>query len=70
MLHPLPFTTFSEIARLGLEAHVSCSHRYSPLRISLDEDLLWSRQFAGTRLRCTNMRWNGEACRGLGSCPL
>src|SRR5260370_32468082 len=67
MFHPLPFATFGEVAHLGLEAHVSCSRCYSSRRISLDGDRLRARQFAGTRFRCTNERWNGEVCGGLGS---
>src|SRR5260370_7023533 len=67
MFHPLPFATFGEVAHLGLEAHVSCSRCYSSRRISLDDDRLRARQFAGTRFRCTNERWNGEVCGGLGS---
>jgi hypothetical protein len=66
MLHPLPFTTFGEIARLGLEVHVSCSRCYDPRRISLDDDRLLARPFAGTRFICTKARWNGETCGGLG----
>jgi hypothetical protein len=34
MLHPLPFTTFGEIAAFGLEVHVSCSAGFWP---ELDE---------------------------------
>jgi hypothetical protein len=67
MLHPLPLITFGDVARRGLEAHVSCSRCYSSRRISLDDERLQARPFAGTRFRCTSMRWNGETCGGLGS---
>jgi hypothetical protein len=66
MLHALPFTTFGEVARLGLEVHVSCSRCHDPRRIALDDNRLLTRPFAGTRFICAKAGWNGETCGGLG----
>jgi hypothetical protein len=33
MLHPLPFTTFGEIAASGLVVRASCSRRHGPSRL-------------------------------------
>jgi hypothetical protein len=43
MLHPLPFTTFGEIAAFGLEVHVSCSRCHNPRRIMIDDGRLLAR---------------------------
>src|SRR5882757_3762077 len=66
MLHPLPFITFAELAALGLEAHVYCPSCYTTRRVDPSADQLRDRCFAGTRFRCTHVRWNGETCSGLG----
>ena len=67
ILHPLPFTTFGEIAALGLEVHVSCSRCYEPRRIAFADDRLLARPFAGTRFCCAKTRRNGETGGGLGT---
>jgi hypothetical protein len=67
VLYPLPFITFGDVARLGLDAHVSCSRCYDPRRVALTDDRLLARPFAGTRFTCTKTHWNGQTCGGLGS---
>jgi hypothetical protein len=67
MLHPLPFTTFGDIARLGLAVHVFCSRCHDPRRLALADDWLLALPFAGTRFTCAKTRWNGETCSGLGT---
>src|SRR5215467_3395709 len=49
MLRPLPFTTFSEIAALQLEAHVYCSRCYAMRRFDPSANDVRDRCFAGTR---------------------
>jgi hypothetical protein len=62
MLHDLPFTTFSEIAALGLEAHVYCPTCHTMRQLDPMADRLRDRCFAGTRFRCTNTRCTSETC--------
>ena len=64
MLHALPFTTFGEAVALGLEAHVYCPSCYTTRQLDPAGDRLRHRCFAGTRFRCTNMRWTGAICGG------
>ena len=66
-LLPLPFTTFREIAPLGLEAAVYCSRCYETRRIDPVSELLRDRCFATTRFRCTKVRYTGEVCGCSGS---
>jgi hypothetical protein len=63
MLHPLPFTTFGELASLGLVAAIYCSKCYETRRI--DDERLRDRCFAIARFRCTKIRYTGEVC----GCP-
>ena len=63
MLHPLPFTTFGELALLGLVASVYCSRCYETRRI--DDERLRDRCFATARFCCTKIRYTGEVC----GCP-
>jgi hypothetical protein len=67
MLHALPFTTFGEIAALGLKAMVYCSRCYEPRSIDLAAEHLRDRCFATTRFRCTKIRYTGAACGSPGS---
>ena len=65
MLHPLPLTTFGELADLGLKAAVYCSRCYEHRRIDPAAEHLRGRCFAKTRFRCTKIRYTGEVC----GCP-
>ena len=67
LLHPLPFTTFGEIAAHGLEVHIYCPRCYTTHRIDPTAERVRDRCFAGTRFRCTSTRYTGEACGGIGS---
>ena len=49
MLYPLPFTTFGEIAALGLEAEVHCSSCYRQTKVDLADGRLSDRVFAAAR---------------------
>ena len=60
MLRPLPFTTFSDIAALQLEAHVYCSRCYSLRRIDPSADHVRDRCFAGARFRCRRCDTPGQ----------
>jgi hypothetical protein len=69
MLYPLPFTTFGEIAALGLEAEVHCSSCYRQTKVA--DRRLTDRVFAAAPLRCSGMRDHGFAvplqpCRAPG----
>jgi hypothetical protein len=70
MLHALPFTTFGEAAALGLEAHIYCPGCFRARQVDPAADRLRDRCFAGTRFRCTNVRWTGETCGGSGSATI
>jgi hypothetical protein len=61
MLHPLPFTTFGEIAALGLEAEVHCSSCYRQTKVDLADRRLHDRVFAAAPFRCSGMRDHGFA---------
>ena len=67
MLHPLPFTTFGEIAALGLKATVYCPACYEHRSIDPTAEHLRNRCFATTRFRCTKIRYTGAVCGCLGS---
>src|SRR5260370_29581853 len=67
MLHPLPFTTFGEIAALGFRARVYCSRCYEHRSIDLAAEHLRDRCFATTRFRCTKIRYTGAVCGRLGA---
>jgi hypothetical protein len=67
MLHPLPFTTFGEIAALGFKATVYCSACYEHRPIDLGAEHLRDRCFATTRFRCTKIRYTGNVCGCPGS---
>ena len=67
MLRPLPFTTFGEIAALGLKAMVYCPGCYEHRPIDLDAEHLRDRCFATTRFRCTKIRYTGDVCGCPGS---
>jgi hypothetical protein len=60
-LHRLPFTTFGEIAALGLEAEVHCSSCYRQTRVDLANRRLNDRVFAAAPFRCGDMRDRGFA---------
>jgi hypothetical protein len=60
VLRPLPFTTFSEIAALQLEAHVYCSRCYPLRRIDPSASHVRDRCFAGTRFRCRRCDTTGQ----------
>jgi hypothetical protein len=60
MRRPLPFTTFTEIAALQLEAHVYCSRCYALRRIDPSADHVRDRSFAGTRFRCRRCDTPGQ----------
>lgn len=62
MLRALPFTTFGEIAALGLEVHVSCSGCQALRRIDPTAAIVRERCFAGARFRCSHTRWDDVPC--------
>jgi hypothetical protein len=66
-LLPLPFTTFGEIAALGLKATVYCSRCYEHRPIDPAAEHLHDRCFSTTRFRCTKIRYTGAACGSPGS---
>jgi hypothetical protein len=66
-LHPLPFTTFGEIAALGLKAMVYCPGCYEHRPIDPTAEHLRDRCFATTRFRCTKIRNTGAVCVSPGS---
>jgi hypothetical protein len=60
MLRPLPYTTFSEIVALQLEARVYCPRcRALRRRIDPSVDQLRDRVFAGARSRCRRCSTHG-----------
>jgi hypothetical protein len=68
-LHRLPFTTFGDIAALGLEAEVHCSSCYRQTKVDPADRRLSDRVFAETPFRC-GMRDQGfavplQACPGI-----
>ena len=67
MLHPLPFTTFGELAALGFKATVYCSSCYEHRPIDPAAEHLRDRCFAMTRFRCTKIRYTGNVCGSPGS---
>ena len=67
MLHPLPFTTFGEIAALAFKASVYCSRCYEHRSIDLAAEHLRDRCFATTRFRCPKIRYTGNVCGCHGS---
>ena len=66
-LHPLPFTTFGQIAALQLKATVYCPRCYEHRPIDPAAEYLRERCFATTRFRCTKIRYTGAVCGCLGS---
>jgi hypothetical protein len=67
MLHPLPFTTFGEVAALSLKAKVYCPRCYEHRPIDQAAEHLRDRCFATTRFRCTKIRYTGDVCGCAGS---
>ena len=67
MLRPLPFTTFGEIAALGLAVHVWCLRCKSTTTIDAADPRWAHRGFAGARFRCTRVDWQGKACGAVGA---
>ena len=67
MLHPLPFSTFGQIAALGLEVGVYCPGCFAERRIDPASEALRDRCFATIRFRCSRSRWNGLTCNAAGS---
>jgi hypothetical protein len=67
MLRPLPFTTFGEMAALGLNAKVYCPSCYEHRPINPTAEHLRVRCFATTRFRCTKIRYTGNVCCCAGS---
>ena len=63
---PLPFTTFGEIAALGFLAQVYCIGCKHWGQIDAADPRWANRRFAGARLRCTQIRYDGVACRSPG----
>jgi hypothetical protein len=63
-LLPLPFTTFGEIAALGLKASVYCSRCYAHRPIDPAAGNLRERCFETTR---TKIRYTGNVCGYAGS---
>lgn len=63
----LPFSTFGEIAALGLDVHVWCCSCWHRKQID-PADARWSaRIFAGARFRCSGTHAFGGACNGPGA---
>jgi hypothetical protein len=67
MLHPLPFTTFGELAGLGFKATVYCSRCYEHRPIDANTEHFRDRCFATTRFKCTKVRYTGDVCGCIGS---
>jgi hypothetical protein len=65
VLHALPFSTFGEIAALGLKATVYCPRCYEHRAIDAAAEHLRDRCFATTRFRRTKIRYTGDVC----GCP-
>jgi hypothetical protein len=61
MFHPLPFTTFGEIAALGFEIEVHCSSCYRQTKVDPADRRLSDRVFAAAPFRCSGMRDHGFA---------
>ena len=71
MLHALPFTTFGEIAVLGLEVEIRCPSCCRVTKIDPADERLRDRPFTVTRFVCTGLRDFGFAhpkrpCDSLG----
>jgi hypothetical protein len=71
MFHPLPFTTFDEIAALGFEIEVHCSSCYRQTKVDPADRRLSDRVFAAAPFRCSGRRDHGFAvplqpCRAPG----
>jgi hypothetical protein len=66
-LLPLPFTTFGDLAALGLKATVYCSRCYQHRPIDPAAEHLRDRCFATTRFRCCEIRYTGDVCGCLES---
>jgi hypothetical protein len=71
MLHALPFTTFGEIAALGLGVEIHCPSCRRVTKIDPADEALRDRPFAVTKFRCTGTRDIGSAhplrpCQQLG----
>ena len=67
MLHALPFTTFGQLAALGLKATVYCSRCYEQRPIDPAAEHLRDRCFATIRFRRTKIRYTGAVCGCPGS---
>lgn len=66
-MRALPFTTFGEIAHLGLAARVWCCACKSWGSVDAADARWADRPFAGARLRCSKARIDGQICRGIGA---
>jgi hypothetical protein len=66
VLHALPFSTFGEIAALGLEVHVWCMRCKSTRRVDITP-AMHARHFAGARFRCERVMWDGQVCGSFGA---
>jgi hypothetical protein len=66
-LHPLPFTTFEEIAALGLELHVHCPSCHATRRLTIECQPWRDRRFATARFRCRAVSWRREICDSPGA---
>ena len=60
------FTTFGEIAALGLEARAWCPSCKSWGRVDASDPRWAGRRFAGARLRCQKRRYDAVPCGGFG----
>jgi hypothetical protein len=67
MLHALPFTTFGQLAALGLKATVYCSRCYEQRPIDPAAEHLRERCFATIRFLRTTIRHTGDICGCSGS---
>jgi hypothetical protein len=67
MLYALPFTTYGEIAALGLKATIYGPSCYEHRSIDPAAEHLRDRCFATARFRCANIRYPGNVCGCAGS---
>lgn len=61
----LPFKTFGDLEKAGLELYVACQkcHRQRLIEVTAE---LRDRRVAGQRFRCQATFYDGKPCRGIG----
>jgi hypothetical protein len=61
----LPFRTFADLEKVGLELYVTCQRCHRQKLIEVTPELR-SRRVAGQRFRCKEKWYDGTPCRGIG----